>query len=542
MKKKRNKKAIIITAALMLAGILAVLAGFFGSAFVGLFISDYDFANITPEDLGKEIRTDIQVEYDVIDLADRSTQMVGDLNGEYNIVLLDLSALSDEKRSDYFTSLGRHVTIRGTLRAMEDAEYREIEEKFYEHYDPIYYRRVEEGAWTNVTLEDFHQRVIGPLIPYCVDVTSISAFNWFPFIPAGILIFLVSLVLLICFVFKLKKRIVLPVVFGIMILVPVILLYGHIRTMLTVRKISPGLYTMKNIECTDTQGMLDSGSSSINEFLQWILDEHLYGAPNIFEDHFSSGCAAFAAESPEGDHLFGRNFDYPETDTLIIYSHPEGAYESVGIADLTVLGVGQSASVSPDSPLGRLVMVVTPYMVVDGMNEKGVGAGILQLSIEETHQDNGKPDLLIFCAIRAILDNCASVDEALDLLSSYDIHSDGGTDYHLFITDRSGRYVVVEWLGGEMTVVEHPCCTNTVIAPGDYYNMGTPDDRLPTLEACLDSERILTESEAMAALEEIKNPRITEWSCVYNLDDFTFSICLDTDYDTVYTYSVEDLR
>ena len=44
----------------------------------------------------------------------------------------------------------------------------------------------------------------------------------------------------------------------------------------------------------------------------------------------------------------------------------------------------------------------------------------------------------------------------------------------------------------------------------------------------------------MDILDETSS-RMTEWSCVYNLDDFTVSICLDTDYETVYTFSASDL-
>ena len=362
-----------------------------------------------------------------------------------------------------------------------------------------------------------------------------------PFIPAGAILFLLSLIVEICFVFKLKKRIVLPVVYGLIILVPSVMLFNHIRTMLTVKKAGDGLYIMKNLECTDTDGMLGSDSQTIEELLDWIFSNHLYGIRPRFELE-KSGCAAFAAVTPEGKHLFGRNFDYPETDTLLVYSHPEGCYESIGVADLGVFGVSRNYPISPDSPLGRLLMVITPYVIVDGMNEKGVGAGILELNIEGVHQDNGKPDLLIYCAVRAILDKCASVDEALELLGSYDMHSPDGVTYHLFITDRTGRYVVVEWLDNEMVVVEHPCCTNSVIAPGEHYNKGLPDDRLPTMEECLGDSRKATEEQAMELLGKVKNKTITEWSCVYNLDDFTVSICLDADYTKVYTFSAKDLK
>ena len=45
----------------------------------------------------------------------------------------------------------------------------------------------------------------------------------------------------------------------------------------------------------------------------------------------------------------------------------------------------------------------------------------------------------------------------------------------------------------------------------------------------------------MAILGKVSN-RTTEWSCVYNLDDFTVTICLDADYSKVYTISAKDLN
>ena len=537
--KKRNKAGIIISALLMVIGILLTAAGFFGSRMFGIFYKTFDYKNIRPEDLGKSVETNIFVYYDNIDLEDRTTQLVGDVNGDFAFLVLDFSALNEAGKDLYYSNTYQYITIHGTLRAMDDAEFKELGESLYTIFDEKY------AFWDNpaVSQDEFRQLMMEQYIPYCIEVTSVGSFNWTPFIPAGIAVFLFALVLEFCFVFKLKKRIVLPVVYGIMILIPVIMFFNHIRTMLSITKPADGLYTMKNLECTDTREMLDSGSGSVNELIDWILDEHFYGMKDSFdESNFRMGCAAFAASTPEGDHLFGRNFDYMETDIVLVHSQPRGLYESIGIADLGVLGVGRTENISPDSPMGRMYMIITPYMVVDGMNEKGLGVGILELSTEETHQDNGKPDLVIYSAIRGILDNCASVDEALALLDSYDIHSDLGVDYHLFITDSTGRYVVVEWLGGTMTVTEHPSCTNSVIAPGRYFDMGEPDERIGIIDTCLGTDRILTESEAMDVLDKVHNSKITEWSCVYNLDDFAVSICLDGDYSKVYTFSAAELK
>ena len=541
MGKKRNKKAIIITAIVMFIGILLVLLGIFGGRIFAGSSKDFDYKNIQPSDLGKTVKTDILVYYDSLELDNKDLQFFGENmeDEDYVFLLLDFSNLSAKEKKIYYAKFYQHITITGKLRAVDDAEYSEVCEALYKRYDYIFENKEDPGF----TIDEFHELLTYNFLPYCIEVTSVKAFNWTPFIFIGAALFLIAFIVEICFIFKLKKRIVLPIVFGLMIIIPAIMLFNHIRTMLSVKKVTDGFYTMKNLECTDTKGMMDSGAGSVNEFIDWMLDNHVYGMPNFIfnEDDYSIGCASFAATTSDGDHLFGRNFDYPETDMVLVHSHPKDAYESRGCADLAVFSVGQTSTLDPDSPLGRFVMVLTPYFVVDGMNEKGVGAGILELNIDEAHQDQGKPDLLVFCAVRAILDNCASVDEALALLESYDIHSDLGYNYHLFITDRSGRYVVVEWLGGEMVVTEYPACTNSVIAPGDYFDMGDPDNRIDTICTGLGTERVVAESEAMMILDEVSSS-LTEWSCVYNLDDFTVSICLDTDYENVYTFRADELR
>ena len=555
MEKKRNKKAIVITALLMFAGVLLIAAGLFGGRITGLFKKNFDHRTLKPEDDGTAVSTDMLVYFEILDLKDKVMQLSGSMNDEDSkFIVLDLSALSETDKQLYFSSAAQSITIQGKIRYLDEKALNEIVESNYRYFEEAmneYIARKEQEANKKYTdaeraeiVEWYHQKVMEPVIPYCIEVTSIRAFNWMPFVPAGILVLFISFVLEICFVFKLKKRIVLPVVFALMIIIPGIMLFNQIKTMLTIKKAGEGLYTMKNLECTDTQGMLDSGADSINSSINWILNRHLYGAPNIFADKFNFGCSAFAAQTPEGKHIFGRNFDFPETDILLVHSHPEGAYESIGIADLGVLGVGKTYPINPDSPVGRAAMMITPYFVVDGMNEKGLAAGILQLNVDETHQDNGKPDLLIFCAIRAILDKCANVDEDLALLDKYDIQSDFRADFHLFITDKSGRYVVVEWLDGKMVTTESVCCTNSIVAPGKHYNEGNPDSRMETIEKQLGPTRVITDQKAMDILAMVKSNSMfdTEWSCVYNLDDFTVNICLDGDYGKVYTFSAKDLR
>ena len=92
-----------------------------------------------------------------------------------------------------------------------------------------------------------------------------------------------------------------------------------------------------------------------------------------------------------------------------------------------------------------------------------------------------------------------------------------------------------------MVVVEKACCTNSVVAPGKYYDKGEPDDRLSKIEAAVGSGKSISGTEAMEILGKVSYKN-TEWSCVYNLDKFTVNICMDADYSKVYTINAKDLK
>ena len=78
----------------------------------------------------------------------------------------------------------------------------------------------------------------------------------------------------------------------------------------------------------------------------------------------------------------------------------------------------------------------------------------------QTNQESGKPALTTTSAICYLLKNAATVDEALDLLRSIDMHSDIGAAHHYAISDATGRSVVVEYVDNRMEVVESAAVAN----------------------------------------------------------------------------------
>jgi hypothetical protein len=363
--------------------------------------------------------------------------------------------------------------------------------------------------------------------------------------PIGALILLVSL---LCFKFPAKKagKAAAAVFFITLLLITAIILIitrKKLSTMASVKKYADGFYTARCSDDYKLDELLDADVSNENELISWISDNLYYGipitaAPGVF------GCSAFSVCSPEGHYLMGRNYDYPETDCLMLYCSPENGYASMGMVDLSFLNLGTlKGQTPPDSFTGRIPALILPYATVDGVNEAGLAISILQLNEPEIHQDMGRKDIILTVAIRAVLDKCASVEEATALLDLYDMHSMLEQSSHFFITDKNGNSVVVEWINDEMTVTENPAVTNYVLSDPHHYednskngSDGRYEILMEDIAAC--SGRADRDKAMIFLSEASDNPdrgqTETEWSVVYDLDAFDASICTDMDYENTY--------
>ena len=430
-------------------------------------------------------------------------------------------------------------TFCGTVHKSNDEITEKITSAISDYYD--FLKQLYEGA-EGIINEEAFQESYENISPYYIEVEE--AANGDAIIWIGSAFMAVAVVVLLIALFG-KKFLVIFAIFLVLSLIVLLITFGgKLATMSTVTEVADGLYTMSCHYDYKCDKFLNADIGTIDEFIEWIIDEHFFGLPIEFDtDNF--GCSAFTAATPDGQRLFGRNFDYDETDTLVIYTEPKDGYASYGVVDLKFFDIGEDG-LDGNSIAAKALMLAAPYVIMDGINEAGVGVGILQLDIDELHQDNGKTDLLIFSAIRGILDKCATVDEAVALLDNYDIHSFLSRSYHLFITDKTGRSVIVEWTDSDTFIVEDTVCTNDVMSNNEFYDPDWSCKRYDTIKNRLaEKNGILTKNEAMAVAADAskdKNGFSTEWSCVYDLNEFTVNICLDRDYETVYSFTAEDFR
>ncbi|RHR26275.1 linear amide C-N hydrolase [Clostridium sp. AF19-22AC] len=159
---------------------------------------------------------------------------------------------------------------------------------------------------------------------------------------------------------------------------------------------------------------------------------------------------------------------------------------------------------------------------------------------------HGKPDITTTTAIRLLLDKAANVEEALVLLSQYDLHASMGMMVHLALSDVEGRSVVVEYVNNEMVVTETPIVTNFYLAEGEKYGIGTSQShtRYDILNKALTEQETMTETGLRDALDSVSKDNFgefesTEWSIVMNQETKELTYYHRENYDQGYTLSVE---
>ena len=275
-------------------------------------------------------------------------------------------------------------------------------------------------------------------------------------------------------------------------------------------------------------------------------------------------CSAFQAVTPDGEVIYGRNFDYDFDDgsAIVMRTRPRGAYRSMSLVSMD--HVGLSGAQLSDGETDLSMLVAAPYAMMDGMNEKGLAVSVLALTGGgcACQYEEGKHAVMTTVLMRLLLDRAATVEEALSLCRNYNFFADGEqrgvpsgdkTNYHFLLSDASGRSVVLEYVrdGGlkgngpwVMKVLEERCVTNFYLAEG-WRSVIRPDKRYDVLlQTLAEKQAVMTESEAMALLQAVSQKASrrgdvrTQWSVVYNLTRRTATICPAGDYSHPYSVSL----
>lgn len=292
-----------------------------------------------------------------------------------------------------------------------------------------------------------------------------------------------------------------------------------------------GIYAMDVKYDYDLDRIERSGYEDSAGYVRAVLAESLPFVP-VHIDVPSFGCSALQIQTVDGMWYTGRNYDFKrDTSMMLVHCMPKHGYESIAFAALDNIGV-----VDPtESLVKRMACITTPFICLDGMNSQGVTVSVLTLDSEPTVQRTGKPTLSTSLVMRLVLDRAATTDEAVELLSRYDMIALMGRDYHFFISDAAGKAVAVEYDCNTpertMTVTPINVITNFYIMYGqdvrvneDASKFGHGYDRFETILDILCREegtyRRETVWDCLRQASQLPKPgditSNTQWSVVYD--------------------------
>lgn len=304
--------------------------------------------------------------------------------------------------------------------------------------------------------------------------------------------------------------------------------------------------------------LAQGGVSSDSELIAFLSNHITRGLMDIDIQTTDISCSSITATTVEGDRVFGRNYDFAQTNNCIVFTAPaDGRHASVSTIDLQFISIENEVGIQGIKDY--VMTLAAPYVPLDGMNDAGVSCGIYMTYQGEptiaTDQQTDKPDITSTTMLRLILDYADSVEEAVEIAQTYDLHDSANTSYHYMVADATGKSAILEWVGSTDTTDNdasartlkvtyntddaamgtdaYQVVTNFIVTP-DYY--ASDDEKagfdryeyLRTHLADLDGV-VADENEAMELLAGVgrrswnndDSNGITVHSVVYNLTDRT---------------------
>ena len=245
--------------------------------------------------------------------------------------------------------------------------------------------------------------------------------------------------------------------------------------------------TSNNNNASSTEAAAEFGNpTKVADMLYEVtFDEYSTEIPDGSVSEQMSG--DMGCSSVRNGGFVGRNFDYfmNQCPTFVVRTTAkDGRYATIGVGRLAGIN---SEAVEAGLPQDKLD--VLPWLMLDGMNEKGlvIASNVVPKidwgEVPHTGTNPGAQELNVVLLTRPLLDYCATVDEAVAYLNDYNITPMDSEfmDLHFMISDPE-KTCVVEIYNNEILVKEQNIMTNYFINTDEMPKYTDGLERMQILE------------------------------------------------------------
>ena len=313
--------------------------------------------------------------------------------------------------------------------------------------------------------------------------------------------------------------------------------------------------TEKDNPFSSPTGNYNSSVGDISQVDNYPLYVLKYNADYNFEEYLETGIMPFnSTEHSDDDEFqctcvfasgddnmfFGRNYDWNEhASYYLVFTDPPNGYSSISTVDLSFFTYYHNES--PIYEGNQNTIRSLPYYPFDGMNEKGVVVGMNAVPSASSPHDPLKVTIGELQLIRLVLDYASSTEEAISLISQYNIRMEQ-PPIHYLISDSSGHSVAVEFVNGKMEVLETSTpwqVTTNFILTGNMTDHNAPCWRYKTaFNKLTETEGMLNGSDVESLMESV-SVSTTRWTNIFSPKKGTLKIFLGRNFSNPHEYSLK---
>lgn len=344
--------------------------------------------------------------------------------------------------------------------------------------------------------------------------------------------------------------------------------FDELRTLISVKPVEgTNLYTMEYFADYHFDDFLKTGAKSDKEYYEYInkiIDNKINIGLN--EDSAKDACSAFTFRDKDANRYLARNYDYTANPAMLVVTSPENAYKSISTVNMNCMGFNNERKPKDFD----FKTFAAPYFPTDGVNEKGISVSMLQVNFSRKQKEDDKVTINVYAAIRLILDYADSIEKAISLLEDYNIYFDTRMMVHFFIADSEGKSALIEFVNGEMYVIENEgnyqiasnfnnmeenfneggyvyfdqyrnwLTNSTTSAYDSEYSGYIRYDYM--LDSLYNNSGIMTVEEAFNLLESVASPSKLQYSVVYNLNTLEATVITDNDWEKKITVALGNVN
>lgn len=300
-----------------------------------------------------------------------------------------------------------------------------------------------------------------------------------------------------------------------------------IKTINSVKRLGPEFFELDYRDDYYLADFLQKGAGTNRELLDFIASKLLYGY-EIKLDPIKNGCTGFVTIDKHDHRLFSHNYDSAHTPVIVTHYRPKKGYASLCMAELGIFGINKDNL--PDVKfMSAVSLLALPYFSLDGINEMGLAMSINAFDGRPVKQHQGKTPMVPTAALRAVLDRCADVAEAVAMLKQFDMRSATEKEVSFMLADVMGRVAVIRYEDDKLVVLEQ-----------NHFAAAQNEESLET--KLKGNENLFDRTGCMKILEEFsmnEEKTATQWSIVYNLNKLDARISIQNDYKTPYYFRLE---